>query len=67
MNYFNSKQETVAFVADQLETLGKGSVLTMTIVQDTSGVYSARIVTDVLSEDIGETLEHSFLRPHTNT
>jgi hypothetical protein len=67
MSYFKDKEMLAAFVNDQLASLSKGSALTMTIIPGQFGDYSVRTVTDVLSEDIGETLEHSFLRPPTNT
>lgn len=50
-NYFKTRTATVRFVEDQLEHLKRGSVLTMTIVQDTSGDFSVLTVTDVLSGD----------------
>ena len=66
MSYCKNKEELARFVNETAATLSKGSALTMTIVPGQFGDFSVRIVTDVLSEDIGETLEHSFLKPPTN-
>jgi len=51
-NYFKTKTKLVQYVDDQLQALNKDSVLTMTIIADTSGDYSVLTAIGALSEGI---------------
>lgn len=65
-NYFKTRTKLVQFVEDKLQSLGSNSVLTMTIIRDTSGDYCVLTATEELSVDIGKTKEQAFLNPPTS-
>lgn len=60
INYFKTRAKTVQYVDDTIQSLNKGSVLTMTITRDMYGDYSVLTVTGELSAVTGEIVEPPF-------
>jgi len=65
--YFKDKAECVQYVTEHLNSLGKGSVLTMTIIPGQLGDFSASIATDTLSVNTAEKKELVSFEQRMNT